>query len=118
MESTQSIKRRIKAVINTAQITKAMEMVSANKMRRSQEAALASRPYALAALALLSELSRRAPVLPPLMEKRETKSTLVLVVTGDKGLAGSLNSNVFRRFEKWLGGITTEEKSALGELRF
>src|SRR3989344_5798306 len=118
MESTQSIKRRIKAVINTAQITKAMEMVSANKMRRSQEAALASRPYALSALTLLRELSRRAPLRPPLMERREVKRTLVLIAAADKGLAGSLNSNVFRRFEKWLYGMNSEKKNALGELRF
>ena len=105
-------------MVNTAQITKAMEMVSANKMRRSQEAALSSRPYALSAMALLRELSRRAPLRPPLMERREVKRTLVLVVAADKGLAGSLNSNIFRRFEKWLYGMSAEEKGALGELHF
>ena len=52
------------------------------------------------------------------MERREVKRTLVLIAAADKGLAGSLNSNVFRRFEKWLYGMSAEEKSSLGELRF
>lgn len=102
MESTQTIKRRIRAVNNTAQITKAMEMVSANKMRRSQETALASRPYATAALHLLKEISKRSAYPPSLMAKRDIKNTLIILVAADKGLAGSLNSNIFRRFEKEL----------------
>src|SRR5690242_6739665 len=104
MVSTQSIKRRIRAVTNTEQITKAMEMVSANKMRRSQEIALASRPYSITALELLRELSGRTTFVPPLMEQRKVEKTLVLIVTADKGLAGSLNSNVFRKFEKEFPG--------------
>src|SRR3989344_886865 len=95
MESIQSIKKRVKAVNNIAQITKAMEMVSANKMRRSQETALNSRPYAIAALKLLHEIAKRSPHLPLLMQKRDTKKILVLLVASDKGLAGSLNSKVF-----------------------
>lgn len=100
MESIQSIKKRVRSVNNIAQITKAMEMVSANKMRRSQEATLASRPYALTALELLHALAKRSPLLPPLMRKHLIRNILVLLVSADKGLAGSLNSNVFRQAEK------------------
>lgn len=102
----------MKSVNNIAQITKAMEMVSANKMRRSQETALRSRPYALTALELLHELSRRSPHLPILMEQREIKNILIVVVAADKGLAGSLNSNVFRFFERQLGELRSTHVSA------
>lgn len=101
----QRIKSRIRAVGNTAKITKAMEMVSATKMRRSQESALASRPYAVRALELLRELSVRTEKKTVLLEPREVTKTLVVLVTADKGLAGSLNSNVLRRFEKEYGTL-------------
>ncbi|MDP3947240.1 MAG: ATP synthase F1 subunit gamma [bacterium] len=120
MESTQAIKRRIRAVSNTSQITKAMEMVSANKMRKSQEVALASRPFAIAALKLLGELSARTPYLPALMERRAGGPTLVLVVAADKGLAGPFNGNVFRRAEKELFGAAADgfDKLTTGEMRY
>jgi len=105
MESIQSIKKRVKAVNNIAQITKAMEMVSANKMRRSQETALNSRPYAISALELLHELSRRSPHLPSLMQPREVKKIMIVLITSDKGLAGSLNSNVLRYAERHLNNL-------------
>ncbi len=102
MESIQSIKRRIKAVANTSQITKAMEMVAANKMRKAQLVAINSRPYAIAGLELLRELSARIPYIPRLMEKQEgEEKILIILVTADKGLAGSFNSNVFRKFEEF-----------------
>ena len=101
MASIQEIKRRIKAVSNTGQITKAMEMVSANKMRRSQEVALLSRPYALYVLRLLSELRTRAPeYLPEIMRDREVKKTVVVLAPADRGLAGSFNANILRSFEQ------------------
>lgn len=105
MQSAQSVKRRIKATDSTAKITKAMEVVSATKMRRSQETALSSRPYTIAALALLGELSRRVSHLPAIMAQREARRVLVLVVVSDKGLAGSFNSAVFRRFEKEFAAV-------------
>lgn len=102
MESVQNIKRRIKGVRNINQITKAMELVAANKMRRSQEIALASRPYAFAALDLLANLSRLTPpngaAVPPLLSKRGVKHTMIVLITSDKGLAGALNANVIREF--------------------
>lgn len=85
---------------NTSQITKAMEMVSATKMRRSQETALLSRPYAMEALRVLAYLERRTPYLPELMRPRSISRRAVLLVASDKGLAGSFNANVFRSFER------------------
>ena len=101
MESTQSIKRRIKSVGNTEQITKAMEMVASNKMRKAQVLALNSRPYAIAGMEILREISKRSPHKSALMvESGESGKTLVILISADKGLAGSLNSNVLRKFEK------------------
>jgi len=104
MASTQEIKRRIKAVTSTSQITRAMEMVSATKMRRSQEVALLSRPFAVEALRILAELSHRTSYLPEIMQVREVKRRAIVVVASDRGLAGSFNSNVFRSFERRLEG--------------
>ena len=100
MSSTQEIKRRIKAVTNTSQITRAMEMVSATKMRKSQEIALRSRPYAVEALRILAEVSHRTAYKPLLMRRRAVKKTAIVVIAADRGLAGSLNANVFRAFEQ------------------
>lgn len=100
MPSIQETKRRIKAVTNTRQITKAMEMVSATKMRRSQEIALLSRPYAQEVLRILGELSRRTEYTPQLMQVRPVKTRAIVIVASDRGLAGSFNTNVFRSFEK------------------
>lgn len=102
MASIQEIKRRIKAVTSTSQITKAMELVSATKMRKSQEVALLSRPYALEALRILGELTYRTNYLPQLMMPREVKTHAVVLVASDRGLAGAFNANVFRAFEKWV----------------
>lgn len=99
MASTKSVKQRIKSVKNTAQITKAMEVVSATKMRRSQEFARIARPYAVASLELLNNLLIRTPVLPDLLIQRNITRTCYLVITSDKGLAGAFNSNVIKKFE-------------------
>jgi len=100
MESPQNIKKRQKSVANINKITKAMEMVAATKMRRAQEIALASRPYAFAALDLLATVSKLDPEkLPKLFEKRDVKTVLFVLVSSDKGLAGAFNSSVFRKFE-------------------
>ena len=115
MESLQGIKRRIKGITNINQITKAMELVAATRMRRSQETALASRPYAFTALDFLATLSRLEGVtLPPLLEKREVKHSLIVLVTSDKGLAGSFNANVIREFEK----MTARENIDLRDPRY
>jgi F-type H+-transporting ATPase subunit gamma len=99
MPSLRDIKRRIRSVKNIAQITKAMEVVSMTKMRRSQSFALAARPYALASLDMLKNLVARTPAnhLPALLHEREIKTILLVIVTADKGLVGGFNENVLRK---------------------
>jgi len=109
------VKNRIKAVKNIGQITKAMEVVAATKMRKSQQVALNSRPYAFKALQLLSVLASQArpvisrvlPVETALMRKRAIKKTLLIIVTSDRGLAGSFNSQVLRLADSFLNSYKT-----------
>ena len=97
MANTQDIRRRIKSIRNTAQITKAMQMVAASKMRKAQQLALAGRPYSeLMNRVLVSLKSRTDPLLHPLLQIRPTGKELVLIISTDKGLAGALNTNVMR----------------------
>ena len=79
-----------------------MEVVSATKMRKSQEFALRARPYAVASLELMRNLLQRTPVLPDLFLSREVKFSCLLVITSDKGLAGAFNANVLRKTEAWI----------------
>ena len=102
MPSTRDIRRRIKSVKNTAQITKAMQMVASSKMRKAQVAALAGRPYAiLMNQVILSASKDSQDFAHPLMEKREVRKRGVLAVSTDKGLCGALNSNMGREVIKW-----------------
>jgi F-type H+-transporting ATPase subunit gamma len=97
MANTQDIRRRIKSIRNTAQITKAMQMVAASKMRKAQQHALAGRPYSeLLNRVLVSLKGRTDPLLHPLLQIRPTNRELVLVISTDKGLAGALNTNLMR----------------------
>ena len=97
MANTQDIRRRIKSIRNTAQITKAMQMVAASKMRKAQQHALAGRPYSeLMNRVLVSLKSRTDPLLHPLLQIRPTTKELVLIISTDKGLAGALNTNLMR----------------------
>jgi F-type H+-transporting ATPase subunit gamma len=97
MANTQDIRRRIKSIRNTAQITKAMQMVAASKMRKAQQQALAGRPYSeLMNRVLVSLKGRTDPLLHPLLQVRPTRRELVLVISTDKGLAGALNTNLMR----------------------
>jgi F-type H+-transporting ATPase subunit gamma len=97
MANTQDIRRRIKSIRNTAQITKAMQMVAASKMRKAQSLALAGRPYAgLMNRVLVSLQQRTDPMLHPLLHIRAVKKELVIVISTDKGLAGALNTNLLR----------------------
>ena len=103
MQTSNGIKRRLRGVKSIGQITKAMELVAATKMRRSQGVALDSRPYAYAALELLANVSEAVvDYTPKLLEKRPVKTTAVVVVASDKGLTGSFNSAVFRAFERYV----------------
>src|SRR5438067_4564065 len=102
MANTQDIRRRIKSVRNIGQLTKAMQMVAASKMRRAQQHALAGRPYAgLMNKVLVSLQKRTDPRLHPLLNIRDVKKELVLIISTDKGLAGALNTNLFREATKF-----------------
>lgn len=99
MASTQQLKSRIRSVKSTKQITRAMQMVAASKMRRAQEADKASAAYALAANDLLANLSSQGATDDhPLFEKRPIQSRLIILIAADKGLAGAYNSNIFRKY--------------------
>jgi F-type H+-transporting ATPase subunit gamma len=107
MPSTREIRRRIKSVKSTAQITKAMQMVAASKMRKAQQAAVNGRPFAR----LLYTLQRKATIQATdfshaLMEKREVRKRAVILIGGDKGLCGALNSNLFRMVSQFDVGST------------
>jgi F-type H+-transporting ATPase subunit gamma len=102
MPSPRDIRRRIKSVKNTAQITKAMQMVAASKMRKAQQSALASRPYASLMNEVLGNVSFHAGEFShPLMEKREERRRCVILISTDKGLCGALNSNLLREAGKF-----------------
>lgn len=105
MASTQQLKARIGSVKNTRQITKAMELVSASKMRKAQEATLASRDYTLTARQILTRLRQLTDVSSHrLFEVREVKKRILVVITSDRGLAGAYNANVLRQLAKELKG--------------
>ena len=107
MPSTRDIRRRIKSVKNTSQITKAMQMVAASKMRKAQQAALAGRPYATLMNEVLAEVSFNAgDFTHPLMEKRPGTKRCVILVSTDKGLCGGLNSNLMREAGKFDKAVT------------
>jgi len=102
MPSTRDIRRRIKSVKNTAQITKAMQMVASSKMRKAQLAALAGRPYASLMNQVLAEVTKDAKDFShPLLEVRDVRKRCVIIVSTDKGLCGALNSNLMREAAKF-----------------
>jgi len=110
MANLLDIRRRIRSVKNTRQITKAMQMVSAAKLRRAQERALQTRPFGQMITNVLKSLVSRADVydpvtgeeLHPLLVSREEKTALLIVVSGEKGLAGAFNSNILKAAAKFI----------------
>lgn len=101
MPSTRDIRRRIKSVKNTAQITKAMQMVASAKMRRAQQAALAGRPYATLMNEVLAAATAGAGEFQhPLTERREVRKRALILISTDKGLCGALNTNLLREAAK------------------
>jgi F-type H+-transporting ATPase subunit gamma len=119
MPNVLDIRRRIRSVTNTRQITKAMKMVSAAKLRRAQDRALSSRPYAQMLTNILKSLVSRAEIYDPetgeprhpLLAQRPENNILLIVVTGDKGLAGAFNTNILKaaaRFLESKAGKNTE----------
>jgi F-type H+-transporting ATPase subunit gamma len=114
MANILDIRRRIRSVTNTRQITKAMKMVSAAKLRRAQERALAARPYAQMLTNVLKSLVSRAEIYDPdtgepkhpLLAQRPENNILLIVVTGDKGLAGAFNTNILKAASRFLESKT------------
>ncbi len=103
MASLKSIKKRIVSVKNTRQITKAMKMVSAAKLRRAQESVVAARPYARKLGEVLQSLAANLEGdLHPLLEKREAKKLLLIVITSDRGLCGGFNANLCKTAERFI----------------
>ncbi len=112
MASDREIKRRIRSIKNIAQVTKAMEAVSASKMRRAQQQVLATRPYAQKAqevLNFLAYLPQNRRLLHPLLQERPVEKALIVLITADRGLAGGFNSHIIRHalhFSESLGKPT------------
>lgn len=112
MANVLDLRRRIRSVKNTRQITKAMKMVSAAKLRRAQERAMLARPYAQMLTNVLESLVRRTDLydgdsgdlMHPLLVEREEKNVLVVVVAGDKGFAGAFNSNIVKAAQNFIDG--------------
>jgi F-type H+-transporting ATPase subunit gamma len=119
MANLIDIRRRIRSVKNTQQITKAMKMVAASKLRRSQDRVLSARPYATTLEATLASVAARVSVREdgasahPLLESRPERNVVVVAVSGDKGLAGGFNTNVNRA----VGAFLREKREAGVEVR-
>jgi len=116
MPSLIDLRRRIRAVKNTQQITKAMKMVAASKLRRAQERIMNARPYASQMQRVLASVAARVdPSIHPLLTIREPRpdnKTLVIVVTGDKGLCGSFNTNAIKAGAAYI--VESSQKCVLG----
>jgi F-type H+-transporting ATPase subunit gamma len=118
MPNVLDLRRRIRSVKNTRQITRAMKMVSAAKLRRAQERALQARPYAQMLTNVLESLVRRTDlfdeatgdVMHPLLVERDEKNVLVVVIAGDKGFAGGFNSNIGKAAQRFI-----DERRGLGQ---
>ena len=117
MANVLDLRRRIRSVKNTRQITKAMKMVSAAKLRRAQERALAARPYARMITSVLESLRRRVDIYDettgnlshPLFLTRPEKRVLLVVVSGDKGFAGAFNANILKTAYQFISGNPDKE---------
>ncbi len=103
MATLREIRRRISSIQSTQQITKAMKMVASVRLRQAQEKILATRPYAKKLQELMGRIvARMEDINEPLLQKREVKKVLMLVVTGDRGLCGAFNANIIRHTENEL----------------
>jgi F-type H+-transporting ATPase subunit gamma len=103
MPSLRDIKRRIRSVEGTQQITKAMEMVAAAKLRKAQSRVESSRPYSAKMQSMLDNLTKAAAaVVHPLFEKREVKKVALVIISSDRGLCGSYNGNIIRAANEFL----------------
>jgi F-type H+-transporting ATPase subunit gamma len=124
MASLRDIRKRIRSVKNTRQITKAMKMVAAAKLRKAQDAIIAARPYAQMLDQIISDLSARSAdeeMAHPLLTARPIRRAEVVVLTSDRGLAGGFNSNVIRRANRYLyenSGLEKIQMSTVGRKGF
>jgi F-type H+-transporting ATPase subunit gamma len=117
MANVLDLRRRIRSVKNTRQITKAMKMVSAAKLRRAQERALQARPYAKMITSVLESLTRRIDIFDettgnlkhPLFVTRPEKRILLIIVSGDKGFAGAFNANILKAAFQFITGNTDKQ---------
>lgn len=110
MATLLELRRRTRSVKNTQQITKAMKMVAASKLRRAQDAILSARPFAKKMLEVLNSLATRAdPEGHPLLRVREPERIEVVVITADKGLCGSFNANILKSAQQFLEQERSEE---------
>jgi F-type H+-transporting ATPase subunit gamma len=117
MANVLDLRRRIRSVTNTRQITKAMKMVSAAKLRRAQERAISARPYAKMITSVLESLTRRVDIFDeatgnlrhPLFATRPEKRVLLVVVSGDKGFAGAFNANILKTAFQFINGNPDKE---------
>jgi F-type H+-transporting ATPase subunit gamma len=117
MANVLDLKRRIRSVKNTRQITKAMKMVSAAKLRRAQERAMNARPYAKMINSVLESLTRRVEIFDeatgnlrhPLFVTRPEKRVLLIIVSGDKGFAGAFNANILKTAAQFIAGNTDKQ---------
>ncbi|MCX7964920.1 MAG: ATP synthase F1 subunit gamma [Candidatus Sumerlaea chitinivorans] len=101
-ENLKALRRRLRTIRNTKQITRAMEMVSAAKLRRAQNALFAGRPYASKLTDVLARLSASGTVAHPLLAQRELRQRWLVVVTADRGLAGAFNAQIIKQAEQFL----------------
>jgi F-type H+-transporting ATPase subunit gamma len=114
MATQLDIKRRIRSVKNTQQITRAMKFVAAARLRRAQERAFAARPFARAITRLVHSVAARAPESThPLLQRRAEKRILLLAVSGERGLCGAFNANVIRRTLEFLREHTQQNPSLI-----
>jgi F-type H+-transporting ATPase subunit gamma len=114
MPTQLDIKRRIRSVKNTQQITRAMKFVAAARLRRAQERAFAARPYARAVTRLVHSVALRVPQSThTLLERREEKRILLLTVSGERGLCGAFNANVIRRTLEFLREHSAQNPSLI-----
>jgi F-type H+-transporting ATPase subunit gamma len=114
MPTQLDLKRRIRSVKNTQQITRAMKFVAAARLRRAQEKAIAARPYTRALVRVVRSLTARAPEgAHPLLRRRPEEKILLLVISGERGLCGAFNANVIRRSIEFLRTRTTQAVSLI-----
>src|SRR5262245_33839041 len=114
MAKTYDLKRRIRSIKNTMQVTKAMKMVSSARLRRAQERILAARPAAIATRRVLSSLAARAnPELHPLLTQRPVRRVEIVLITSDRGLCGSFNANILKMGVQFVLSRPSEEVSVL-----